>query len=124
MLCLFPAISPFSVGPNEHTPRTTESGEDRAPLNRFEAAGISTAIGLDEAGINDDRDMQQEMRLVLSAHRVPGMEEDDGPGMGQVLRMATVGGARTTPYGEMLGTLEVGRGADMVLIDWRDIAWP
>jgi 5-methylthioadenosine/S-adenosylhomocysteine deaminase len=28
-------------------------------LNRFEAKGINTAIGLDEAGINDDRDMLQ-----------------------------------------------------------------
>lgn len=95
-----------------------------APLNRFEAAGINTAIGLDEAGINDDRDMLQEMRLVLRAHRVPGMDENDVPGMGQVLRMATVGGARTTPYGEMLGTLEPGKAADMVLIDWRDISYP
>ena len=41
--------------------------------------GINTAIGLDEAGINDDRDMLQEMKLVLRAHRVPGMVEDDVP---------------------------------------------
>jgi cytosine/adenosine deaminase-related metal-dependent hydrolase len=36
-----------------------------APLNAFEKRGINTAIGLDEAGINDDRDMLQEMRMVL-----------------------------------------------------------
>jgi 5-methylthioadenosine/S-adenosylhomocysteine deaminase len=94
-----------------------------AALNHFEAKGINTAIGLDEAGINDDRDMLQEMRLVLRAHRIPGIG-DEVPTMAQVLRMATVGGARTTPYGEALGTLEVGKGADMVLIDWRQIAWP
>jgi cytosine/adenosine deaminase-related metal-dependent hydrolase len=64
-----------------------------APLNRFEARGINTAIGLDEAGINDDRDMLQELRLVLRAHRVPGMGDDEVPGMGQVLRMATAGRA-------------------------------
>ena len=74
---------------------------------------INTAIGLDEAGINDDRDMLQEMRLVLRAHRVPGMDEDDVPSMAQVLRMATVGGARTTAFGDSLGTLEVGKGADL-----------
>ncbi|WP_163980883.1 amidohydrolase family protein, partial [Raoultella ornithinolytica] len=55
-----------------------------APLNRFEAKGINTAIGMDEAGINDDRDMLQEMRLVLRAHRVPGMVEADVPTMAQV----------------------------------------
>jgi 5-methylthioadenosine/S-adenosylhomocysteine deaminase len=94
-----------------------------AALNHFEAKGINTAIGLDEAGINDDRDMLQEMRLVLRAHRIPGIG-DEVPTMAQVLRMATVGGARTTPYGEALGTLEVGKGADMVLIDWKQVAWP
>src|SRR5499433_3149722 len=61
-----------------------------AALNKLEAAGITTAIGIDEAGINDDRDMLQEMRMVLRAHRVP----------------------------------EVGRAADMVLIDWREISYP
>ena len=95
-----------------------------APLNRFEARGINTAIGLDEAGINDDRDMLQELRLVLRAHRVPGMGDDDVPGMGQVLRMATVGGARTTSWRDSLGTLEVGKGADLSLIDWDSIAYP
>jgi cytosine/adenosine deaminase-related metal-dependent hydrolase len=95
-----------------------------AALNRFEAKGINTAIGLDEAGINDDRDMLQELRLVLRAHRVPGMGDDDVPGMGQVLRMATVGGARTTSWRESLGTLEVGKGADLSLIDWDSLAYP
>ncbi|GJD49538.1 8-oxoguanine deaminase [Methylobacterium crusticola] len=95
-----------------------------AALNRFEARGINTAIGLDEAGINDDRDMLQEMRLVLRAHRVPGMGDDEVPGMAQVLRMATVGGARTTAFGDRLGTLEVGKAADLVLLDWNQIAYP
>ena len=94
-----------------------------APLNRWEARGVNVAIGLDEAGINDDRDMLQEMRLVLRAHRTPGMD-DDVPTPAGVFRMATVGGARTTPYGEHLGALEPGRAADLVLLDWERIAHP
>ncbi len=94
-----------------------------APLNRFEAKGINVAIGLDEAGINDDRDMLQEMRMVLRAHREPGMD-DRVPAMAQVLRMATEGGARTTPFGAEIGALEVGRAADMVLIDWNSLSFP
>lgn len=95
-----------------------------APLNVFEAKGINTAIGIDEAGINDDRDMLQEMRLVLRLHRVPGMAEDHVPSIAQVFRMATSGGARTTAFGDRLGTLEPGKAADIVLIDWRQIAYP
>ena len=94
-----------------------------APLNAFEAHGVNTALGLDEAGINDDRDMLQEMRMALRVHRVPGLG-DEVPTTAQVLRMATIGGARTTPYGETIGTLEVGRAADLSLVDWHQIAYP
>jgi len=94
-----------------------------AALNHFEAKGINTAIGLDEAGINDDRDMLQEMRLVLRAHRVPGMG-DEVPTMAQVFRMATIGGARTTAFADHIGTIEVGKAADLVLIDWDHIRYP
>jgi 5-methylthioadenosine/S-adenosylhomocysteine deaminase len=95
-----------------------------APFNPFEKRNINTAIGLDEVGINDDRDMLQEMRLVLRAHRVPGMDDENVPSTGQVLRMATVGGAATTPYGCRIGTLAVGKAADLVLIDWETLAYP
>jgi len=94
-----------------------------AALNVLEASGVNTAIGMDEAGINDDRDMLQEMRMVLRAHRVPGMG-DDVPTAAQVLRMATTGGAKTTAFGDMIGALEVGRAADMVLVDWEQISFP
>jgi 5-methylthioadenosine/S-adenosylhomocysteine deaminase len=94
-----------------------------AALNHFEAKGINTAIGLDEAGINDDRDMLQEMRLVLRAHRVPGIG-DEVPTMAQVLRMASIGGAKTTGYGERLGTIAEGKAADLSLIDWKQISYP
>jgi 5-methylthioadenosine/S-adenosylhomocysteine deaminase len=94
-----------------------------AALNHFEAKGITTAIGLDEAGINDDRDMLQEMRMVLRAHRVPGMG-DEVPTMAQVFRMATSGGAKTTGYADTIGTLAPGKAADLVLIDWDKVAYP
>jgi len=94
-----------------------------AALNQLEAKGVNTAIGIDEAGINDDRDMLQEMRMVLRAHRVPGMD-DEVPTPAQVFRMATSGGAATTPFADTIGTLEVGRAADMVLIDWREVSSP
>jgi 5-methylthioadenosine/S-adenosylhomocysteine deaminase len=95
-----------------------------AALNHFEKKGINTAIGLDEAGLNDDRDMLNEMRLVSRVHRVPGMVEADVPTFPQVLRMATEGGAKTTPYGSTIGRLEVGRAADLVMIDWDHVAYP
>ena len=47
--------------------------------------------------------------MVLRAHRVPGMANEDVPSPGQVLRIATSGGAATTPFGSHIGTLAVGK---------------
>ena len=94
-----------------------------APVNRLEARGVNVGLGMDEAGINDDRDMLQEMRVVLNVHREPGFD-DSVPTSAQVLRMATASGAQTTPFGTEVGALEVGKAADMVVMSWRDIAFP
>jgi len=94
-----------------------------APLNAFECNHMNVAIGIDEAGINDDRDMLQEMRLVLNVHREPGVG-DGVPTAGQVLRMATAGGAMTTPFGSEIGQLVPGAFADMSLLNWSAIAKP
>ena len=94
-----------------------------APVNRLEARGVNVALGIDEAGINDDRDMLQEMRMVLKLHREPGFD-DNVPTSAQVLRMATENGACTTPFGDTIGKIEIGRAADLVVMSWRDIARP
>lgn len=86
-----------------------------APVNRLEARGVNVGLGMDEAGINDDRDMLQEMRVVLNVHREPGFD-DSVPTSAQVLRMATASGAQTTPFGTEVGVLEVGKAADMVIM--------
>jgi cytosine/adenosine deaminase-related metal-dependent hydrolase len=92
-------------------------------VNRYLAAGVRLGIGLDEAGINDDRDMLQEMRLALRLHRVPGMD-DAVPTSAQVFRMATEDGAATTPFASRIGVLAPGRAADLVLLPWRHVAHP
>src|SRR5688572_13464966 len=94
-----------------------------APLNHYLKCGVNVAMGLDEAGINDDKDILQEMRLVLRLHRVPGMD-DSVPTPAEVLRMATEHGAHTTPFGPHIGTLEAGKAADIVIMNWRHIAYP
>lgn len=94
-----------------------------APLNRFTAHGIPIALGIDEAGINDDRDMLQEMRLVLNVHREPGIDSPH-PKPADILRMATEHGAATTPFGTRIGHLRPGGAADIVLLDWNRLTYP
>ena len=69
-----------------------------AALNHFEAKGINTAIGLDEAGINDDRDMLAEIKLVWALHRETGLWNERASAS-QILRMATEHGAMTAGFG-------------------------
>jgi 5-methylthioadenosine/S-adenosylhomocysteine deaminase len=94
-----------------------------APLNAWEKKGITIGMGLDEAGINEDRDMLQELKLALRVHRTPGMD-DEVPTPAQIVRMATEGGAKTTAFGDSIGRLEQGRLFDAVLIDWNAATYP
>ena len=94
-----------------------------APMGRILAAGIKVAIGSDEAGLNDDKDLFQEMRLVLKLHRVPGIDLEP-PTSHQVLEMATANGAYASWFGDRIGSLEPGKRADMTLVDMRNIEEP
>lgn len=94
-----------------------------ADLNAFLASGVPVALGIDEAGINDDRDMLQEMRLALTLHR-PAGHSSPCPSANQILRMATEHGAATTPFGSSIGTLSEGGLADIVLLDWTAVTYP
>lgn len=92
-------------------------------LNAVLMAGIPTALGIDEAGINDDRDMLQEMRLALTLHR-PAGHDTASPSAAQVLRMATEHGGATTPFADRIGQLAPGMLADVVVLDWQRVTWP
>jgi 5-methylthioadenosine/S-adenosylhomocysteine deaminase len=95
-----------------------------APVIAYERAGIPVALGIDESGLNDDRDMLQEMRLALRLHRPPGMDDADVLTPTQVFRMASQHGASTTPFAGRIGALETGKVADMVLVRWDQVAYP
>jgi len=95
-----------------------------APLMALARAGVTVALGIDEAGLNDDRDMLQEMRLALRLHRRPGFDPADVPSTGQVLRMATEHGAATTPFRGRIGRLAPGMCFDAVAFDLHAATWP
>lgn len=95
-----------------------------APLNAYRRHRIVTALGIDEAGLNDDRDMLVEMRMALRLHRVPGLEDEEVPSPAEILQMATSGGAATTAFKDRIGQLEEGRAADLVVFDWDQVSFP
>lgn len=94
-----------------------------APVNALVARNIPVALGIDEAGLNDDRDMLQEMRLVKHLHAEPGLFRSPLT-PAQIFRMATENGARATGFGDEIGRLAVGKRADLVVLDLEAIASP
>jgi cytosine/adenosine deaminase-related metal-dependent hydrolase len=95
-----------------------------APCNHFFRRGITVGLGMDEASLNDDRDMLQEMRLALRLHRTPGLDEHEVPNAAEIFRMATEGGAHTTGFADQIGILAPGRAADLVLFDGTALEGP
>jgi 5-methylthioadenosine/S-adenosylhomocysteine deaminase len=98
-------------------------GSGIAPVNEMRRRGIMLALGIDQSNISDDRDMTEEMRLVWALHRETGLW-NDRPSAAQVLQMASEHGAKTAGFGADTGVLEVGRQADIVLMDMKKIARP
>jgi cytosine/adenosine deaminase-related metal-dependent hydrolase len=94
------------------------------PLMELQKHGMTVGMGMDEAGINDDRDMLQEMRMALTVHRTPGMDHDAVPTATQVLRMATEHGGMTTAFGAEIGRLDPGRRFDAVVLDYNSATYP
>jgi 5-methylthioadenosine/S-adenosylhomocysteine deaminase len=85
--------------------------------------GVNVSIGMDGMGLNDDDDMLQELRLVARLHGLPRrLERLAAPTAADVLRMATVNGARSTTIGSSIGTLAPGAKADVVLMDLEAVA--
>ena len=95
----------------------------KADLSSFLSKNIPIALGIDEAGINDDRDMLQEMRLAYTLHRRPG-HSSLNPSAAEILRMATEHGAASTPFSGKIGRLEKGLFADILLLDLHSLGFP
>jgi 5-methylthioadenosine/S-adenosylhomocysteine deaminase len=95
-----------------------------ACLNCFARKGVRVAMGIDEAGINEDRDMLSEMRLVLRLHRVPGMDPADVPTRPRCCRWRARMAASPRPYGASIGTLSPGSFADLSLMSWTSVSYP
>ena len=98
-------------------------GSGIAPVNRMLERGLRVALGIDQSGINDDRDMLAEIKLVWALHRETGLWNERASAA-QILRMATEHGAMTAGFGDRIGRLEVGRAADIVLLDRAKVERP
>ena len=89
-----------------------------APIYAMHRRGVNVAMGLDDKTINDDEDAIMELRMLHKLHRVPDYDlRTPALDAYDVLRMATVNGARAVGFGGEIGALRPGLKADMILVD-------
>ena len=88
------------------------------PVPRLAAAGVNVALGTDGAASNNDLDMLGEMRTAALLGKLAAGDATACPAA-DVLRMATLGGARSLGLDDRIGSLEPGKSADAAAIDLR-----
>ncbi len=86
------------------------------PVERLRAAGVNVALGTDGAASNNTLDLLGEARLAALLAKQTGGDSTLGDAP-QMLRMATLGGARALGLDKVAGSLEPGKQADMVAFD-------
>jgi len=87
-----------------------------APVPDFLSAGITVGLGTDGTASNNNLDMLQEMDMTAKLHKVHRLDPTVMDAE-TVVRMATCEGARCLGMDSKIGSLEVGKKADIVLID-------
>lgn len=96
-----------------------------APIPKMIQRGVNIGIGADAAADNNSLDAFLEMRLAASLQK--GLHEDPTiqPDAQQTFEMATLGGARSLGLEKEIGSIEVGKRADLIILDLRKPhTWP
>ncbi|MCY3620080.1 MAG: amidohydrolase family protein [Gammaproteobacteria bacterium] len=86
------------------------------PVTKFLASGATVGLGTDGAASNNALDMFAEARLAALLAKSANADPTVLPAA-DIIAMATLGGARTIGLGDRIGSIEVGKRADLVAID-------
>ncbi len=86
------------------------------PVVDFLAAGHPIGLATDGAASNNSQDIFEEMDTAAKLQKIARMDPRALPAV-QVVDMATIGGARALHVDKLIGSLEAGKKADMILVD-------
>lgn len=101
-----------------HSPSAIMSIFGRCPVPELIGEGVNVALGSDAAAPDRGYDMFRHMAQCMHYHRRHFADPSWMP-PGKVLEMATIDAARALGLDHDIGSLEVGKKADAVLVDMR-----
>jgi 5-methylthioadenosine/S-adenosylhomocysteine deaminase len=87
-----------------------------APIPAMLKLGITVGLGTDGCASNNDMDMFREMDTAAKIHKVKSLNPTVMNAQ-EVLQMATIGGAKLLGLDNRIGSIEVGKEADIILVD-------
>ena len=86
------------------------------PIGQMLSAGVNVSLGVDGSATNDGSSLLDTIRLAYAMQCYFSKERGGSPSSYDILKCATVGGARTLGRSD-IGSLEAGKGADLFMID-------
>jgi len=86
-----------------------------APIPKYLSAGVAVGLGTDGAASNNDLDMFEAMRQASFLAKLSTRDPTAVPAQ-TALDMATIGGARALHMDHLIGSLEVGKRADVITV--------
>lgn len=89
-----------------------------SPITSMLERGINVGIGTDGVKENNSLDMLEEMKFVPLLQKVRHLDATVMKAE-EVLRMATIGGAKALGLDREIGSLEAGKKADITILDYR-----
>jgi 5-methylthioadenosine/S-adenosylhomocysteine deaminase len=89
-----------------------------SPVPKMLSAGVNVALACDGAASNNNLDMIEAMRFAALLHKVGNLDPTVITA-NQVFEMATINGARALGLGDELGSLEIGKKADIAILDLK-----
>lgn len=90
------------------------------PIGKLLGAGINVCLGTDGSASNNDLDMFAEMKT--AALLAKGVSADAScASANEIIRMATINGAKALGMSDEIGSIEVGKAADMIAIDFSEL---
>jgi cytosine/adenosine deaminase-related metal-dependent hydrolase len=96
-----------------------------SPVTAMLEKGVVVALGLDDKEFGDSKDFFQEMRLASQLHRLSSHQLDsEHLKPKDCFRMATSAASEVLGFADLLGTLQPGKQADIVLVDLNRICEP
>jgi 5-methylthioadenosine/S-adenosylhomocysteine deaminase len=115
-----PILAERKVGVIHNPTSNMKIASGIAPITEMLEAGVRVGLGTDGAASNNDLDMWEEMRLAAFLQKVDRMDPEVLPAT-TVLAMATSAGATAIGLGDSIGSLEVGKRADLIQVAFDDV---